>query len=283
MDKVKLDKILEQVFTPDIDEIISKQDIIGMRLSGGIDSAFLCFLTMSKYPNKKILPITMYNRLRPAAMDAVDNVLNALRILKPENENLLYSDIAFFDTSNFKKTPKQIEDYETKGIKYNPKDTFQREWFRKLWDKYNRLGINLNIYFSGETLNPPVEEQPKIITGEWRKFPHDRNVKKDKLWTVTDRFYYGHKRYEFKPFRNMNKKQVADWVRSLGLDKTLFPVTETCETEIFMYDVYKKDFRRRYKNPGAEPCKVCWPCREKYWAYGYYDFNTPEDKDEWKL
>jgi hypothetical protein len=238
---------------------------------------------MSKYPNKKILPITMYNKLRPAAMDAVDNVLNALRILKPENENLLYSDIAFFDTSNFKKTQKQIEDYETKGIKYNPKDTFQREWFRKLWDKYSRLGINLNIYFSGETLNPPIEEQPKIITGEWRKFPSDRNVKKDKLWTVTDKFYYGHKRYEFKPFRNINKKQVADWVRSLGLDKTLFPVTETCETEIFMYDVYTKDFRRKYNNPGAEPCKVCWPCREKYWAYGYYDFNTPEDKDEWKL
>ena len=39
----------------------------------------------------------------------------------------------------------------------------------------------------------------------------------------------------------------------------------------------------KYTNPGAEPCKVCWPCREKYWAYGLYDFNTPEDKNEWKL
>ena len=87
-------------------------------------------------------------------MDAVDNVLNALRILKPENDNLLYSDIAFFTTSDFKKTDKIVEEYETTGKKYNPKDTFQREWFRKLWDKYNRLGINLNIYFSGETLKP---------------------------------------------------------------------------------------------------------------------------------
>ena len=283
MDIEKLNKILDKVFTPDIDKIISEQDIIGMRLSGGIDSAFLCFLTMSKYPNKKILPITLYNKLRPAAMDAVDNVLNALRILKPDNDNLLYSDIAFFTTSDFKKTDKMVEEYETTGKKYNPKDTFQREWFRKLWDKYNRLGIDLNIYFSGETLNPPIEEQPKIITGEWRKFPSDRNVKKDKLWSVTDKFYYGNKKYEFKPFRNINKKEVAAWVKSLGLDKTLFPVTETCETEIFMYDVYAKDFRRKYTNPGAEPCKVCWPCREKYWAYGLYDFNTPEDKDEWKL
>ena len=90
-----------------------------------------------------------------------------------------------------------VEEYETTGKKYNPKDTFQREWFRKLWDKYNRLGINLNIYFSGETLNPPIEEQPKIITGEWRKFPSDRNVKKDKLWSVTDKFYYGHKEFKF--------------------------------------------------------------------------------------
>ena len=81
----------------------------------------------------------------------------------------------------------------------------------------------------------------------------------------------------------MNKKQVAALVKELGLDKTLFPVTETCETEIFMYDIYAKEHNLTYTKPGAEPCKVCWPCREKYWAYGYYDFNNIETVPEFKL
>ena len=91
MDVKKLNKIIDDIFPPneDLDKIISAQDIIGMRLSGGIDSAFLMFLIMNKWPNKKILPITMFNRLRPAAMDSVSNVMSALKILKPENENIL--------------------------------------------------------------------------------------------------------------------------------------------------------------------------------------------------
>ena len=36
----------------------------------------------------------------------------------------------------------------------------------------------------------------------------------------------------------MNKKDVAGLVKELGLDKTLFPVTEACETEIEMYGEY---------------------------------------------
>ena len=83
-----MDRIIDKIITPDIDQVIQSQELIGCRLSGGIDSAFMTFLLMRKYPNKKLLPITMFNKLRPAAMDAVSNVLTALRILKPENENL---------------------------------------------------------------------------------------------------------------------------------------------------------------------------------------------------
>ena len=50
------------------------------------------------------------------------NVLNALKILKPENDNLLYSDIAFF-TTVFKKTQSMIDNYEKTNQKYNLKDT----------------------------------------------------------------------------------------------------------------------------------------------------------------
>ena len=61
--------------------------------------------------------------------------------------------------------------------KYNPKDIFQREYYESLYKRYPKL----NVYMSHETLNPPIEEQPKIITVELRKFPEDRNHKRDNL------------------------------------------------------------------------------------------------------
>ena len=41
-----IDEILDEVFPADITEIINEQEYLGMRLSGGIDSAFLCFLAI---------------------------------------------------------------------------------------------------------------------------------------------------------------------------------------------------------------------------------------------
>ena len=49
MDIDKLNKIIDQVITPEMDEIIQTQELIGMRISGGIDSAFMTFLMMSRY------------------------------------------------------------------------------------------------------------------------------------------------------------------------------------------------------------------------------------------
>ena len=63
-------KIIDEVFTNDVTQAINQQEYIGMRLSGGIDSALLCFLIMTKFPDKKVMPITMYNKIRPAAANS---------------------------------------------------------------------------------------------------------------------------------------------------------------------------------------------------------------------
>ena len=281
---MNIEKVINQVITPEMDEIIQKQELIGMRISGGIDSAFMTYLMMSAYPNKKLLPVTMFNKLRPAAMDAVLNVESKLRELLPDS-TLLEAEVGFFDTSNWKKTKEMIEEFEKTGKKYNPKDVFQQKWYEDIFKKYPEL----NVYMSGETLNPPVEEQPNIITDSFSGFPNDRNFKRnlvskrEKKMIDGKLFYYDTHKYEIRPFRNMNKKEVAGLVKELGLDKTLFPVTETCETEIFVYKNMTRDFNLSYTKPGAEPCKRCWPCREKYWAYGYYDFNNIETVPEYKL
>lgn len=265
-----IDEILDEVFPANIIEIINQQEYLGIRLSGGIDSAFLCFLTMTKFPNKKIIPITMYNKIRPAAIHSVNRVKEVLQILNPDSI-LMEPEIGYFDTTGFEPTQEQRDNFVATGKKYNPKDIFQNKWFYELFDKYEG---KLNIYFSGETHNPPLDVQDRLVmSGE---FPPDRNKKVSQL--INKYSYHGRARYEFKPFRNTNKKELASWVEQLGLMKTLFPITETCELEVIHYDLYSELFNIKYKNPGIEPCRRCWPCREKWWAYGYYDFMTEENE-----
>ena len=269
--KKLIDEILDEVFPTDITEIINQQEHLGMRLSGGIDSAFLCFLLMTKFPNKKIIPITMYNKIRPAAVDSVNRVIDVLQILNPDSV-IVEPEIGYFDTTGFEPTQEQRDNFIATGEKYNPKDIFQNRWFNELLDKYEG---KLNMFISGETLNPPLDVQAELchIRGE---FPPDRNIKASRIFTSWN--YNEFTRYEFRPFRNTNKKELASWVKQLGLMKTLFPITETCEMETIHYDMYSRRFNIKYKHPGIEPCRRCWPCREKWWAYGYYDFMTEEEE-----
>jgi hypothetical protein len=264
----KLNEILNEVFPPDVVEIANQQEYLGMRLSGGIDSAFLCYLTMAKFPNKKIIPITMYNKIRPGAVDSVNRVIDVLQILNPDSI-IVKPEIGYFDTTGFTPTKEMRENFILTGKKYNPKDIFQNQWFNTIFDKYEG---KLNMLLSGETLNPPVDVQDTLVmSGE---FPPDRNHKAARVFSSWS--YNEFNRYEFRPFRNINKKELASWVKQLGLMKTLFPVTETCELEDVHYDMYSEMFNIEYKNPGIEPCRRCWPCREKWWAYGYYDFMVEE-------
>ena len=267
--KKLMDEILDEIFPQHISEIINQQEYLGMRLSGGIDSAFLCYLTMTKFPNKQIIPITMYNKMRPNAVDSVNKVIDVLQILNPDSV-LVKPEIGYFDTGGFRVTQEMRESFIATGIKYNPKDVFQNRWFYSLLDKYDG---KLNMYFSGETHNPPLDVQDQLVLpGE---FPPDRNNKVKQL--IHSATYKGFSRYEFKPFRNKTKKELATWVKQLGLMETLFPVTETCELETTQYESYSQTFNTKYTRPGIEPCRRCWPCREKWWAYGYYDFMIEED------
>ncbi len=264
-------KIIDEVFTNDVTQAINQQEYIGMRLSGGIDSALLCFLIMTKFPDKKVMPITMYNKIRPAAANSVNKVREVLKKLNP-NSILVEPEIGYFDTTGFEPTKQMKENFKKFGrvAKYNPKDIFQNKWFDTLFDKYNG---KLNFLCSGETLNPPLDVQDQLV--KHREFPSDRNKKAPRLLSKWS--YKKINRYEFRPWRNKTKKEVSLWTKQLGLMDTLFPVTESCELETIHYERQSKEFNIKYTNVGVEPCRRCWPCREKWWAYGYYDFMTEED------
>ena len=255
-----------ELFTNDIMDIINSQEYIGIRLSGGIDSAILCYIVLKYMPHVKLLPITFYNKLRPIAESSVNNVLKVLNELNPGNL-LMPQEIGRFDTTGFQK----IEDYV--GPKRHPKDILQRQFVKDLFETHNG---KLNFILSGETMNPPLDIQ--VSLGVEKEFNKDRNEKRENLLNKYQYGATGPFRYEYSPFRNHTKKDIADVCKELNLMDTLFPVSETCETEIHKYDGYvlKEHFGMTYTRPGVEPCQGCWPCREKYWAYGVFDFNTPK-------
>jgi len=253
-----------ELFTDDVMDIINQQEYIGIRLSGGIDSAILCYVVLKYFPHIKLVPITFYNKLRPIAESSVANVLRVLNDLNPNN-NLMPQEVGIFDTTGFVRT---IKDHD--GIKYHPKDIFQRQFVKDMFDRHEG---KLNLVLSGETHNPPIQDQAAL--GMEDQFMKDRNATRDDLLRVYS--YKDITKYEYSPFRNYDKKQIAGVCRELGLMDTLFPVSETCETEPHKYVGYvlKEKFGMIYDRPGIEPCQGCWPCREKFWAYGVFDFNTP--------
>lgn len=253
-----------ELFTDDILDIINTQEYIGIRMSGGIDSSILCHIILRYLPDVSVMPIVFYNKLRPAAINSVNNVFRVLNELNPNNK-LMQPEIGIFDTTGYVR----IDDYE--GPKRHPKDVFQRQFIREL---FGRHAGKLNFIVSGATMNPPLEDQAAL--GMLDQFNKDRNGLCSS-GMLSKYFTDGVQRFEYSPFRNYNKRDIAGLCKELGLLDTLFPVTETCETEPHKYTapLLRDRFGMTYTRPGVEPCQCCWPCREKYWAYGVFDFNTP--------
>lgn len=110
----------------------------------------------------------------------------------------------------------------------------------------------IECIFHGRTSNPPEEEATKY------NLMMDREVKRDVEYkeVFKGRFYC--------PLDNVDKRFVADMYNQFNLMKDLYPITASCVSYDTMTDYFTK------------PCKVCWWCREKKWAFGSYDGGINE-------
>ena len=61
------------------------------------------------------------------------------------------------------------------------------------------------------------------------------------------------------PFKNVDKRFTAQVYEDEFLLETLFPLTRSCLGSAEVTDYHEK------------PCKMCYWCEEKYWAFGQYD------------
>lgn len=104
---------------------------------------------------------------------------------------------------------------------------------KQLVEQYNITGI-----LSGMTKNPPElqtegRDETRDVTREWCSMSRNGI-------------------YHYQPFINRDKRSVAQLYQQLDLQE-LADLTISCEA---------------LERP--RPCKKCWWCKEKHWAFGYY-------------
>jgi 7-cyano-7-deazaguanine synthase in queuosine biosynthesis len=105
----------------------------------------------------------------------------------------------------------------------------------------------------GETKNPPEDEETKFVYhGEGRDLSRDGIVASDAVvvWK-----HHRTNMLKMRPFRNIDKKGIAELYEKFGLLDTLFPITRSCE-------LTTTDF--------SEHCGTCWFCEERKWGFGRY-------------
>jgi len=143
----------------------------------------------------------------------------------------------------------------------------------------NPLGRGM-VFFNGLTMNPPENVRElyedfhdgiKHMKMEEAAYLYERSPNPPK-W-----FIPGKQQYEFtgnaddyesgrmmwyQPWRNWDKKAIAELYDQFGLTDSLFPLTRSCENG---GDVTYID------DPLMEThCEQCWWCIERYWAFGRY-------------
>ena len=117
------------------------------------------------------------------------------------------------------------------------------EVFRKLIAEI-KLNDKIDYSVAFRTANPP---------GDLPELKEGRETVRD---GGTEIMFKTH----IRPFAQIDKKEIALLYSKEGLMDTLYLMTASCiELNPILTEHYTK------------PCKKCWWCREKYWAFGSYD------------
>ena len=239
---------------------------MGISISGGADSA-IGFYLMAKYlPNDiELVPWSMYEKVsgkvdqsRPYTIHAAEDVVEWVKTNLPEANIGKHIKLEF----------DRNDEAELAYVQANPipdDDIYHPQWRVKdkgrvkmnqstklMMDSYNKGEIGVIINF--RTFNPPQDFLDEIsVELKHTKFHYEprRSVKVTLKEKLAPRIY--------RPFLNVDKKFIAELYKQENLMETLFPLTESCIG--FSSDT----------NGFSEPCRQCFWCVERYWAFGCYD------------
>jgi hypothetical protein len=164
--------------------------------------------------------------------------------------------------------------YQTRFLKFVEKKPAITKTSSLEKDKFEFLKQNTNVTFFGSvTANPPEEIQKELDMWESGRLqirekeqresrvlykPYDKNMQV----TTIDSCNY----LNAQPFLLVDKKFVSDfYFNEPFLKNNIFKMTASCVcSDVFVTKNW------------TVPCKTCWWCKEKKWAFGKYDYEDLE-------
>jgi hypothetical protein len=223
-----------------------------LSLSGGLDSACLFFLICKHFPDMDIIPFTAKNVRAPFDAERAEDITQWMKERFPKNKILSREEFTYDHFDEFWLQQAKIR-WKNEFVLVNGKSVPRcnsigglvkmltiRHETNKLREKYS---VKLKV--SGQTSNPPVEEQKKYnfynLAERRRDGPND------------DKSQFAKNTYS--PFIHVNKKFIADFYKKNDLMKTLYPLTGSCIGSELTTDYFTKE------------CRDCFWCHEKKWAF----------------
>lgn len=189
---------------------------VGISLSGGADSAVLLYILMSNDAG----PITAYNFAAAA-----------------KNRRTMHYSQVVIDKC------KELTGYA--GSIENETVLVERQQLGFMLDFFRGQVYQGNIkkLYMGTTQHPPDNVLDSFSDKLDAATYLDRNAGVNRP-TESQDFVI--------PFRNANKKDIANIYKELGLTDTLFPLTRSCEDPAWL----------------DGHCGKCWWCQERLWGFG---------------
>jgi 7-cyano-7-deazaguanine synthase in queuosine biosynthesis len=208
---------------------------IGVWMSGGADSALLCYL-LAKQIKKENLAIT----IQPITIDYKRPFVFKAGPVREKIEEIL--DVKHLFEHHIVYNPPG-------DTLWTPEDLVSQFHIRN----YEHFRDNkFQVLYSGITTNPPVDIQKTFKYGVLADVEAKRGADVPK---ETNRYFVhpdGGEFWEIKPFFELDKKKLAELYKNNNLLDNMFPLTRSCE----------------HVGTVHGHCGYCWWCNEREWAFG---------------
>jgi hypothetical protein len=249
---------------------------LGISLSGGTDSAILFYLMAKYLPNDVILvPWSSYEksdnplRERPLTIEAAEKIVAFVRNALPDANIAEHYKFTFDRTCPI--LYKKAELINVPSWSMYPMSTMGVVKMVAMWEE-EQIAIDNNMFsmlVGGITMNPPIEDmESNWLPPGWKnklgpKYELRRSRVSPNIY-LNDKSSQNRLMSSYHPFVNVDKSFVAGLYKQEGLMDTLYPMTESCTGFAMATNWF------------TEPCRECFWCWEKYWAFGSYDGGLTE-------
>ena len=221
-------------------ELLDNTKLLGIRVSGGLDSAMNLFITCTYLTetnsNIPLFPMTTNDWKKPYQVNFATNVIAWCKEQFPNVNFLEHS------THQLEHGEDYIEGQQKHKINALRSKCAELEVQRE----------NLMVVH-GQNLAPPKEVTDQWLTQDGQIVggpdPRDGRNQLQETWKPEIR--------QYRPLINLDKKGIHELYQHFGLLDTLFNETRSCENS-----------DPEITNNFTTHCGECWWCRERQWGFG---------------